>query len=57
LYNRRGNKSHKLAVASGVNKNNAKNLSELASYLMIASSITNLKTELIIEDELVKLIK
>jgi len=48
--------SHKLAVASGVNKNNAKNLSELASYLMVASSITNLKTELIIEDELVKLI-
>lgn len=44
--------NHPLAVASGIDKNNVKNISELANYLMVSSSITNPKNELIIPNEL-----
>ena len=46
---------HPLAVASGVNKSNIKNISEYANYALVASSITNYQDELIVSDKLKEL--
>lgn len=49
-------KNAKIAVASGVNSKNKKLILEHADFLMVASSITQPGTELIIEDKLKELI-
>lgn len=47
---------HPVAVASGINENNAKTISQYADYLMVASSITDSMTELISKEKLQRLI-
>ena len=46
--------SHPMAIASGVSAENVDNYSELADYLLVASSITD-KNEMLIEEKLVEL--
>lgn len=45
-----------LAIASGVSIENAKSFSEMVDYLMVASSITDYKTEIIDESKLESLL-
>lgn len=48
--------THPLAIASGVSVDNIKSFIGLAQYAMVATSITDNKTELIIEKKLIELI-
>jgi predicted TIM-barrel enzyme len=47
---------HPIAVASGIDENNAKEISKYADYLMVASSITEPQAELIVKGKLQRLI-
>lgn len=49
-------KDHPLAVASGISSDNIKWISKYANYFLVASSITDYRTELIIENKLIELI-
>jgi hypothetical protein len=45
-----------IGIASGVDKSNIKSFSKFADFFFVATSITHIQTELIIKDELKKLI-
>lgn len=47
---------HKMAIASGITSDNKKDYEPYIDYMLVASSITDGSTELIIEDKLVELI-
>ena len=44
--------NHEMAIASGINADNKNMYSEFVDYLLVASSITNPQTEMIIESKL-----
>jgi len=49
--------NHEMAIASGVDAKNKEMYSEFVDYLLVASSITNPQTELIIESKLKEILK
>lgn len=49
--------NHEMAIASGVDFKNKNMYSEFVDYLLVASSITNPQTEMIIESKLKELLK
>jgi len=48
---------HEMAIASGVNSENKKMYAEFVDYLLVASSITDSHTEIIIESKLKEILK
>ena len=49
--------NHEMAIASGVDYKNKDMYSEFVDYLLVASSITNPQTEMIIESKLKEILK